>query len=217
MNTTFIAVEGPIGVGKSTLAHAIATRFGFHLLQEIVDENPYLEKFYNQMDEWAFQTEMYFLVNRFRQLETIRDRFLSCQIPVVSDYHIFKNLIFARKTLSKTHYEKFRRIFSVVCEDLPQPNLLIYLHADVDVLIRRIEKRGRSFEKILSPSYLEQLSQDYEEHLPIFRRENPNLPVLTFNGNEIDFVRRREDLEFILQQVQKIIEGDTAHEFAKKI
>lgn len=121
----FIAVEGPIGVGKTSLAKAIAEQFGYHLLKEIVDENPFLGKFYENIEEWSFQTEMFFLCNRYKQLEDINRDFIQKQKPVVADYHIIKNLIFAERTLKDHEYKKYLKIYDILTEDMPQPNMRI--------------------------------------------------------------------------------------------
>src|SRR5690625_3634553 len=109
----FIAVEGPIGVGKTSLAKEIANQFSFELLHEIVEENPFLGKFYDNIEEWSFQTEMFFLCNRYKQLEDIDKYYLQKARPVVSDYHIFKNMIFAKRTIKDDKYEKYDKINSI--------------------------------------------------------------------------------------------------------
>ena len=201
----FIAVEGVIGVGKSSLAKKISERYQYHLLNEIVGENPFLSKFYQNIEEWSFQTEMFFLCNRFKQLEDIRSNVLSKNQSVVSDFHMFKNLIFANRTLKKEHFEKYRKIFQILNEGLPTPDIVIYLHANVDTLMKRIEKRGRDFEKNISPVYLENLAIDYENYINVFEKENPHVHVLRINGDEYDFVERKEDLEAIFAQLEKLL------------
>lgn len=205
MKTNFIAIEGPIGVGKSSLASAIADHFNYHLLNEIVGENPFLSKFYENIDEWSFQTEMFFLCNRFKQLEDIQSDYISQNTPVVSDYHMFKNLIFAYRTLQPEHYEKYQQIFHILNESLPKPNIVIYLHADMDTLLYRISKRGRDFEKNISPLYLKNLSLDYEAYLAKFEEEHPEIPVLRIKGDEYDFVENKEDLQKILDKLKKLL------------
>jgi deoxyguanosine kinase len=150
----FITVEGPIGVGKTSLARAIAEHYQFHLLKEIVDENPFLGKFYENIEEWSFQTEMFFLCNRYKQLEDIAQLFLKKSQPVVADYHIYKNLIFAKRTLKKEQYDKYLDIYSILTSDMPKPNLIIYLNASLDTLLNRIDMRGREIEKNIDPGYL---------------------------------------------------------------
>jgi len=201
----FIAVEGVIGVGKTSLAKKISERYQFHLLNEIVGENPFLSKFYQNIEEWSFQTEMFFLCNRFKQLEDIQNHFLSKNQSVVSDYHMFKNLIFANRTLKKEHFEKYKKIFHILNEGLPTPDIVIYLYANTDTLLKRIEKRGRDFEKNISPVYLENLSIDYENYINAFEKEFPNVHVLRINGDVYDFVEREEDLEMIFAQLEKLL------------
>jgi deoxyguanosine kinase len=200
-DTPFITVEGPIGVGKTSLAKAISAQFEFALLKEIVDENPFLGKFYENIEEWSFQTEMFFLCNRFKQLGDINTHFLSQNQSVVADYHIFKNLIFAKRSLSMDEYQKYYKIYQILTEDMPKPNVIIYLNASLDTLLKRIKVRGREVEKNISPLYLEQLSIDYEETMAIFEKEHPDIPVLRFSGDELDFVKNEKDLNHIIGQL----------------
>ncbi|MGG0670162.1 deoxynucleoside kinase [Sporosarcina koreensis] len=205
MSVPFITVEGPIGVGKTTLSKAIAEAQGFHQLSEIVDENPFLNKFYEDIEEWSFQTEMFFLCNRYKQLSDIQKKFLSQQQPVVADYHIFKNLIFARRSLPADEYAKYEAIYHILTKDMPVPNVIIYLHATLDTLMKRIALRGRDFEKNIDPSYLRQLSEDYEQFIADFETAHPDIPVLHFNGDTLDFVNDTGDLHAILGKVDETI------------
>lgn len=199
--TPFITVEGPIGVGKTSLAKAIANHFEYKLLKEIVDENPFLGKFYENIEEWSFQTEMFFLCNRYKQLEDIQTKFIQKQQPVVADYHIFKNLIFAQRTIQGQQFNKYKEIYSILTNDMPKPNMVIYLNASLDTLMQRIAMRGRKFEQNISKEYLLQLSSDYAQFMNEFESAHPEVPVLRFNGDEIDFVLRDEDLQTILMAV----------------
>ncbi|MGG1631768.1 deoxynucleoside kinase [Rossellomorea sp. NRS-1567] len=199
----FITVEGPIGIGKTSLAKAISEHFHFHLLKEIVDENPFLDKFYDDIEEWSFQTEMFFLCNRYKQLEDIEKHYLSQNKSVVADYHILKNIIFAKRTLKdEQQFKKYLNIYDILTSDMPRPNVVIYLNASLDTLLKRIEKRGRDFEKKISPLYLKQLSLDYEEYMNTFEKTHPDIPVLRYNGDHVDFVQNKEDLEHILTQLE---------------
>mgnify|MGYP006330069741 FL=1 len=202
-NTPFITVEGPIGVGKTTLSKAISEHFPYKILREIVDENPFLGKFYEDIDEWSFQTEMFFLCNSDKQLEDIETKYLNQQKPVVADYHIFKNLIFAQRSLKPAQYEKYLSIFNILTGDMPVPNMVIYLTASLDTLMARISKRGREIEKNISPLYLEQLTIDYQNFMERFIEKHPEVTVLQFNGDHIDFVKNEHDLTAILSQVEK--------------
>ncbi|KQL51344.1 deoxyguanosine kinase [Heyndrickxia shackletonii] len=197
----FITVEGPIGIGKTSLAKAISSHLHYHLLKEIVDENPFLEKFYDNIEEWSFQLEMFFLCNRYKQLEDINTDYLLKNKPVVSDYHIFKNLIFARRTLKTDQYQKYLQIYNILIKDMPQPNLVIYLNASLDTVMKRIKMRGRDFEKNISADYLKQLSADYDLFMDNFERTHPSIPVLRFNGDDLDFIQYEGDLQYILDQL----------------
>ncbi|MFG6118643.1 deoxynucleoside kinase [Thalassobacillus sp. B23F22_16] len=198
----FVAVEGPIGVGKTSLSKKIASHFDFHLLQEIVEENPFLGKFYNDIEEWSFQTEMFFLCNRFKQLEDIETKYLRQNKPVVADYHITKNMIFARRTLPEQKFEKYTQIYDILTNDMPRPNMMVYLDASLDTLLERIRMRNRGVEANIQPSYLEQLSRDYEEFMNHFEMTHPEIPVIRIDGDKLDFVKHQDDLRYILDQVE---------------
>ncbi|PKG21946.1 deoxynucleoside kinase [Niallia nealsonii] len=203
MNTIpFITVEGPIGVGKTSLGKLLSEHFQYYLLKEIVEENPFLGKFYENIDEWSFQTEMFFLCNRYKQLNDINAHYLSKKIPVIADYHIMKNLIFAKRSLQEKELSKYVRIYDVLKEDLPTPNIIIYLHASLETIIKRIKKRDRDIEKNISSLYLEQLSSDYNDVMKDFQKRHPHIPVLTFSGDTLDFVQNKEDLKIIIAKIK---------------
>lgn len=199
----FIAIEGPIGIGKTSLAKRLSDHFNFYLLKEIVEENPFLGKFYDDIDEWSFQTEMFFLCNRFKQLEDIDKKYLTKQKPVVSDYHISKNMIFAKRTLQADKFDKYEKIYHILTADMPVPNMLIYLHASLDTILNRIQMRGREIEQNIKASYLAQLAEDYEAYMNEFEVLHPEIPVIRINGDDIDFVKNDADLHSIIEQVQK--------------
>ncbi|MCE9754086.1 deoxynucleoside kinase [Bacillus cereus] len=201
----FITVEGPIGVGKTSLAKEISTHMQLHLLKEIVDENPFLGKFYEDIDEWSFQTEMFFLCNRYKQLEDINIKYLNQRKPVVADYHIFKNLIFASRTLKDSQYDKYMQIYRILTQDMPVPNVIVYLTASLETMQKRIAMRGREFEKNMDPNYLLQLTKDYETAMDAFKKDHPEIPVLKFNGDDMDFVKNPDDLNVILSALQNTL------------
>ncbi|KAB2441996.1 deoxynucleoside kinase [Bacillus luti] len=201
----FITVEGPIGVGKTSLAKEISTHMQLHLLKEIVDENPFLGKFYEDIDEWSFQTEMFFLCNRYKQLEDINIKYLNQKKPVVADYHIFKNLIFASRTLKDSQYDKYMQIYRILTQDMPVPNVIVYLTASLETLQKRIAMRGREFEKNMDPNYLLQLTKDYETAMDTFKQDHPDIPVLKFNGDDMDFIKSPDDLNVILSALQNTL------------
>ncbi len=208
MTIPFIAVEGPIGVGKSTLSKAIADTQQFHLLMEIVDENPFLNKFYDDIEEWSFQTEMFFLCNRYKQLGDIQKHYLAAGKPVVADYHIFKNLIFAKRSLSESDYAKYEQIYGILTQGMPVPNVIVYLHASLETLMKRIAMRGRDYERDMDPEYMRRLSADYEAFIGEFEQQHPDIPVLRFNGDELDFVANAQDREYILDAVTTALQKE---------
>ena len=145
---------------------------------------------------------MFFLCNRYKQLTDIKEHILSEAKPVVADYHIFKNLIFAKRTLKETEYKKYEAIYNILTADMPRPNMVIYLHASVDTLMKRIAMRGREFEKMISREYMEQLVSDYHAFFEYFEKRHPEIPVIQLNGDEIDFVKNKRDMQYILQLVE---------------
>jgi deoxyguanosine kinase len=201
----FITVEGPIGIGKTSLARAINDRYGFHLLQEIVEENPFLSRFYDNIEEWSFQTEMFFLCNRYKQLTDIKQKYLEAGKSVVSDYNIFKNAIFAHRTLHRGELEKYLQIYDILTKDMPSPTLIIHLSASVDTIMSRINKRGREFENNMDPNYIRALRDDYIAFFKNYERTNPNVPVLHLNGDELDFVNRPQDLACIFRMIDETL------------
>jgi deoxyguanosine kinase len=206
MFVPFITVEGPIGVGKTSLCKAIAETQHYDQLNEIVDENPFLNKFYDNIEEWSFQTEMFFLCNRYKQLSDLKTTIIEEKKPVVADYHIFKNLIFAKRTLRPDEYMKYEEIYKILTKDMPVPNLIIYLHASLETLMKRVQMRGRSFEKNMDPAYLQQLAEDYATFITYFESAHPEIPILRFDGDELDFVNNEQDLQYILNRVDETIQ-----------
>ncbi|GAF14524.1 deoxyadenosine kinase [Bacillus sp. JCM 19046] len=201
MTTPFICIEGVIGVGKTTLTKAIAKHFQVDCLLEIVEENPYLEKFYEDMDAWSFQTEMFFLCNRVKQLEDIHPLLLQGR-PVVSDYHLTKNVLFARRTLQLKKWKQYERIYQILNESLPQASVIIYLKASVDTLMERIQHRGRAFELKIDRDYIAQLASDYDEAMNTLKTHTT---VITIETDHLNVIDNQADLNFIIDQVQPYI------------
>ncbi|WP_410511901.1 deoxynucleoside kinase [Paenibacillus sp. BR2-3] len=199
----FIAVEGPIGAGKTTLATMLAEEFQLPIIKEIVEENPFLDKFYRNMDDWSFQLEMFFLCNRYKQLEDTVMQYIDKGKAVISDYHIYKNLIFSERTLKGTKRDKYRQIYHVLTDDLPKPDVILYIRADLDTLLQRIEKRGRSFEDAMDIAYLQQLIEDYDEAMASLAGREPSTVIITIDGNEVDFVENKEHFAAIASQIKE--------------
>jgi len=205
MEPIFITVEGPIGIGKTSLSQAISKAYGLELLLEIVYENPFLGKFYENMSEWSFQLEMFFLCNRYKQLQDIRRKYLNQGIPVVSDYNIFKNTIFASRTLDGDNLPKYLQIYDILTHDIPQANLVIHLTASIDTVMNRIAMRGRDVERNMDIHYMENLIADYQEFMRQFQLRHPEIPVLTINCDHLDYVHNPDDLRFVLDQIKPFI------------
>jgi len=198
---TFVAVEGPIGVGKTTLATLIHEEFGYHLLLETVADNPILPLFYRDRERWALHIETFFLVDRMEQLERTRE--LLSHTPVVSDYHILKNLIFARENLPPRTYAKYETLYKIYTEDLPRPDVIVYLRASLDTLQYRIALRGREYEKNMDPAYLEHIRLAYEAYFADASRRHPEVKILTFDGDRLDFVHDPEAYRFVMAELEK--------------
>ncbi|OMD94514.1 deoxynucleoside kinase [Paenibacillus odorifer] len=201
----FIAVEGPIGAGKTTLASMLAEELNLPIIKEIVDENPFLAKFYQNMDDWSFQLEMFFLCNRYKQLEDTVTQYIDKGKPVISDYHIYKNLIFGERTLKGTKREKYRQIYHVLTDDLPKPNIILYIKADLDTLLKRIAKRGRPFEGDMDTAYLQQLIEDYDDAMVSLAIQEPSTVIITIDGNAVDFVENPEHFVEIASHLKELM------------
>ncbi len=205
MNPMFITVEGPIGIGKTSLARAISKRFDLHLLEEIVDENPFLGKFYQNIEEWSFQTEMFFLCNRFKQLQDVTDHYLTQGKPVAADYNIFKNTIFARRSLRADHLPKYLQIYDILTADMPEAGLVVYLTGSLETLMRRIAMRNRNIEQNMDRAYMERLVADYEAFMHLFQQQHPHTQVLTIACDELDYVHNSGDLAHVLGLIEPYV------------
>lgn len=198
----YIVVEGPIGVGKTTLARRLAESFGSDLLLEGAEENPFLERFYQDPRSAALQTQLFFLFQRAQQLKALRqgDMF---QPVRVADYIMEKDRLFAELTLDTEEFKLYEQVYTHVTLDAPQPDLVVYLQAPVEVLRRRIIERGRGYEKNMDADYLQRLSESY---MQFFHNYN-QAPLLIVNAAEIDFANNQQDYELLLEQVRKIRSG----------
>jgi len=201
----FISIEGPIGIGKTTISTILSENYGSHLLKEIVEENPFLEKFYNDPEHWAFQTEVFFLCNRYKQLEKV-EQILSEGDMVISDYHIFKNLLFAKRTLKNKDYKKYDVLFNTLLDGLPKPDIVIYSNASLDTIMSRIKKRGRIIEKGISRDYIQQLSTDYKEAFDNVQTFLPGTSILEIDADSVDFVSDPSQIFKLMHKLDSLIE-----------
>ncbi|CAM3636602.1 deoxynucleoside kinase [Brevibacillus invocatus] len=210
MKSILITVEGPIGIGKTSLARELSRAFELQLLEEIVYENPFLGKFYENIAEWSFQLEMFFLCNRYKQLQDIHSKYLQQNQSVVSDYNIFKNTIFSKRTLSDDNLNKYLKIYDILTENLPQAHLVIYLTASIDTVMKRIAMRDRDVERSMDVAYMEHLIADYEEFMDAFEKQHPDIPVIKFDCDHLDFVHKPEDLRYVLERIEPKVKELTA-------
>ena len=205
----FIAIEGPIGAGKTTLANLLSEHFGYTLLREIVEENPFLSKFYTDIKEYALQTEAFFLFNRVKQLEDVQKNILSKSKGVVSDYHIVKNLIFAGLTLDNNQFHRYKQVYNIFVNELPQPDIVIYLNSDTDTLMSRIATRDRCFERQMDRNYIDNLRNEYKYYFnPLSIKHNfvGQAPIIIeIDNSNLDFLNNEKDKEFIINKVEEAI------------
>jgi deoxyadenosine/deoxycytidine kinase len=198
----FVVVEGPIGVGKTSLARRLAASFGSDLVLEQGEENPFLERFYRNPRAAAFQTQLYFLFQRARQMQDLRQQDMFQRVRV-SDYLLEKDRLFARLTLDDEEYGLYEQVYARLAIDAPVPDLVVYLQAPVDVLLERIGRRGIAYEQGIERRYLERLADAYAR----FFLEFDAAPVLTVNAAEIDPVGSERDYEALLGEVVRARRG----------
>ncbi|MBI2080852.1 MAG: deoxynucleoside kinase [candidate division NC10 bacterium] len=198
----YIAVEGPIGVGKTSLAELLAGRLGARSLLEAAEENPFLKEFYGDMRRYAFQTQLYFLLNRYRQQQELLQTHLFRQ-RLISDYLFAKDRIFAYVTLDDNELALYEKLAPLLEVRVPKPDLVIYLQADVETLLRRIGQRGKPYEAHLERLYLEDVVAAYNH----FFFHYTETPLLVVNTSEIDFVKRKEDLDDLIRQLEEMKAG----------
>ena len=197
----YIAFEGNIGAGKTTLVNKIADDFNAKTVLERFADNPFLPKFYKDQNRYAFPLEMSFLADRYQQLSDDLAQFDLFKDFVVADYHIFKSLIFAKITLQEDEYRLYRNLFDIIYKEMPKPDLYIYLYQNTDRLLENIKKRGRSYEQNIEAAYLDKINNGYLDYI----KSQTDLNVLIIDVSDRDFVKKHEDYLFILSEIQKKI------------
>ena len=199
----YIAIEGNIGAGKTTLSSKIAEDFNAKLVLERFADNPFLPKFYEDQSRYAFPLEMSFLADRYQQLSDDLAQFDLFKDFIVADYHIFKSLIFAKVTLAEDEFRLYKTMFDIIHKEMPKPDLYVYLYQNTEQLLENIKKRGRSYEMQIPAEYLEKINQGYLD----FIKTQTNLNVLIIDVSDKDFVNNQEDYIFILEEIEKKIAG----------
>ena len=198
----FVVVEGPIGVGKTTLAKRMAHSFGSNMLLEAAEENPFLEKFYENPRSAALPTQLHFLMQRTRQLKMLKQDDMFNPVRV-SDFLIQKDRLFAELILDTDELDLYDQVYSNLTLDIQRPDLVVYLQAPVEVLLERINRRGVKHEKLIEAAYLERLCDAY---IRFFYQYN-DAPLLIVNAADIDFAHNDDEYELLLQQVLETRSG----------
>lgn len=195
----YVAFEGNIGAGKTTLVHKIAEDFNGKTVLERFADNPFLPKFYKDQNRYAFPLEMSFLADRYQQLADDLAQFDLFKDFIVADYHIFKSLIFAKITLAEDEYRLYRNLFDIIYKEMPKPDLYVYLYQNTERLLQNIKKRGRIYEQNIEASYLDKINNGYLEYI----KSQTDLNVLIIDVSDRDFVKKHEDYLYILNEIKK--------------
>ena len=198
----YVAIEGVIGVGKTSLSGLLEDRLNAKLVLEKFDENPFLSDFYIDPERYAFQTQLFFLLSRYRQQQELRQINVFHNL-VISDYMFVKDRLFASLNLDEKEMSLYDSIAKILEKNIINPDLVIYLQADTQRLMERIVMSDREFEKNMSPDYIEGLNQVYNEYFFRFQ----DCPLLIINTNDIDFVHNEEDLEEVISYIRQPVSG----------
>lgn len=193
----FVVIEGNIGAGKTTLAGKLAKEYNAKLILEQFADNPFLPKFYTDQERYSFPLELSFLADRYSQIKNhVLDLDLFHSF-VIADYYFAKSAIFAQNTLKDDEYHLFRQIFDIVFESMPKPDLYVFLHVNTDKLLKHIDLRGRDYEKLIEPGYLEKIKQGYFN----FFKQITTFPIVVIDTNNIDFVNNPDDYKLIKETI----------------
>jgi deoxyadenosine/deoxycytidine kinase len=198
----YIAIEGAIGVGKTSFAKILSERMSARLVTEKFEENPFLEDFYVDPERYSFQTQLYFLLSRYRQQLELKQVDLFHSL-LISDYMFDKDKLFAHLNLNEKELVLYNLIARLLEKEIPKPDLIVFLQASTDRLMANIKKRGRSYEREISREYIESLNQIYNEYFFRYKAS----PLLIINTNEIDFVHNEDDLNDLLSLLKKPVSG----------
>jgi len=198
----YIAVEGVIGVGKTTLTTLISREYNAKAILEDVDGNPFLAYFYEEPERYAFPTQIFFLLSRYNELRKLTNRELFTK-RILADYIFDKDKIFAHINLDHKERALYDKIHNLLYRDIVTPNLIIYLQANLDTIMERIKKRGRNYEKGISEEYIKLLIQSYNEYFFHFLK----CPVLIVNANEVDFIKYPTHFSLLKEEIKNIRSG----------
>ena len=201
----YIAIEGVIGVGKTTLARLLQPAFQSMLVLEVFEENPFLSDFYSDRQRYAFQTQIFFLLSRYYQQRRSVPEILQRGDSLIADYTFSKDALFARINLAGDELDMYYRVHDALAEKIPLPDLIVYLRASTDVLMQRIASRDRPYERNMEHDYIDQLNRAYDafylENQP--RNAAGSVLVLTLDTNELDYVRHADDLKWVENRIRQ--------------
>jgi 2-amino-4-hydroxy-6-hydroxymethyldihydropteridine diphosphokinase len=195
----YIAIEGNIGAGKSSLTRKMAEDFNAKTILERFADNPFLPKFYSDQSRYAFSLEMSFLADRYQQLSDDLSQFDLFKDFIIADYHIFKSLLFSKITLEEDEFRLYRTLFDIIYKEMPKPDLYIYLYQNTSRLLQNIKTRGRSYEQDITADYLEKINKGYLEYI----KTQTDLNVLIIDVSDRDFVNNQEDYLFVLNSIHE--------------
>ncbi len=197
----YIAIEGAIGVGKTTLSRLLASRFQATLLLEVFEENPFLADFYTDRDTYAFQTQIFFLLSRYHQQQDVPTALTSGN-SLIADYTFEKDALFARLNITGDELDTYFSVHNALAEKLPLPDLIVYLQAETAVLMQRIAHRDRPYERNMDQEYIESLNRAYDE---FFSEDHSGAPVLRINTNELNYVAKEQDLDWVENRIRQTL------------
>ena len=198
----YVAIEGVIGVGKTTLARLLQPSFESEILLEIFEENPFLSDFYGDRERYAFQTQIFFLLSRYHQQRRTVPGLLTAGKSLISDYTFTKDALFARINLKGDELDMYYKVHEALGEKIPKPDLIVYLHADTDVLMQRIAFRDRSYERNMERDYIDQLNRAYED---FFGKSYDSTSVLKIDTNPLNIVQNAEHLKLIENRIRETL------------
>jgi len=201
LKSKFIVVEGAIGVGKTSLVFLLSKMFNAKHNLEVVEENPFLSKFYNDIERYAFQTQIFFLLSRYKQQLELAQQDLFNQL-IFSDYLFDKDRIFAHLNLSGSELSMYERLYEIMVKDIPSPDLIVYLQASTEMLMKRIALRDRPFERKISYEYMRRLNLAYEEFFS-YPDNYKKSTLIKIDTNVLDFVGKSKDFEYIINEIYK--------------
>lgn len=199
----YIAIEGVIGVGKTTLARLLQPVFQANVLLEVFEENPFLGEFYADRERYAFQTQLFFLLSRYHQQRAVPE-LLKGSNALIADYTFEKDALFAGINLKGDELDMYQRVHEALADKIQRPDLIIYLRAGLDVLMQRIALRDRPYERDMDRAYIEQLMQAYEDRFGT-RKRGSAPPTLVIDSDHLDYIRRESDLSWVVERIRQAL------------